>query len=187
MLTVITRTSNRPRFFAKCRDSIKNQTVTCNHIVISDDPKDDYVEGDEVYHIEKKKGKYPYNLYFNEVTHLIDDYVMFLDDDDQFTTTQAAKKILEVIDEDKIVLWKVKFGGSTIPDKVGETPTFANISGIGFAYHKKHWVDWQDKTGGDFSVISELYQKLEPVWINEVLTGLQRPDGRAGGAKRHDS
>lgn len=163
-----------------------NQTVPCKQIVISDNKEDTYPEGEHVIMVEKKQGKYPYNLYFNEAKHLVEDYVMFLDDDDQFTTTQAVKKILDVIDEDKIVLWKVKFGGSTIPDKVGNTPTFANISGIGFAYHKKHWIDWKNKSGGDFSVISELYQKLEPVWIDEVLTGLQRPDGRAGGAKRHD-
>jgi len=187
MLSVITRTSNRPNYFKNCRESVLKQTIPVEHITISDSDESYMADLQLVLRVTKRDGEYPYNLYFNEAKdYIISDYVMFLDDDDMFTKPDSAEIILNNLDEDTLLLWKVRFGMRTIPETVPGVIEFGKISGIGFAYHKKHWVDWQNKRGGDYLVIKELSEKLKVKWIDEVLTGLQHPLGMAGMAKGQD-
>jgi hypothetical protein len=181
MLTILTRTSNRPNYFKNCRESIKNT----KHIVICD-TDEKYPKGDIILRVKKREGVYPYNSYFNDAKHLVDEYVMFLDDDDILTKEDSLDIIKRHLEEDTLVLWRVKFGNKTIPEKINVPIEFANISGIGFAYHVKHWIDWKDVRGGDYLVIDELSKKLKVVWIDDVLTGLQNENGLAGNGERKD-
>lgn len=182
MITVITRTSARPRFFEKCRQSVLNQTRKAFHIVTRDDPKDTYQTGDTVANYFKwPGGGRQSNLYFN-YTHELDiipdehPFVMFLDDDDHFFDSGAIEAIEAAItSDDDLLLWQVGFPeGRLVPgDGFGKPPVPGNITGIGFCYHKKHWVDWPPFDFGDYMVISQLYMKLRPVWIPAVLTAMQ--------------
>jgi len=181
MFTVITRTANRPRFFAKCRRSVLAQTRKAFHLIVTDDPADHYPEGDFVALVERKEGR-GHNLYFNEVRRDIPDanpWVIFLDDDDHFTTPDALACIACAIrDADDLLLWQVQFPDIVIPGgMIYLPPQPGRITGIGFCYHKKHWVDWQATSFGDFKVINELYNTLHPVWLNSVLTGTQEGPG----------
>lgn len=178
MITVITRTANRPRYFAECRRSVLEQTERAYHIVISDTPEDDYMDGDLVLRVPRQEGR-GHNLYFNEAARHIPrshPWVMFLDDDDAFATRRALQMIRErIYDANSMVLWQVQFPDRQIPGgSMYLPPQPGNISGIGFCYHSKHWEDWKPEAYGDYFVIKALYSHLHPVWVNAVLTKVQQ-------------
>lgn len=182
MITVITRTANRPRYFAKCRRSVLQQTERAFHLVISDTPEDDYPEGDLVLRVPRLQGR-GHNLYFNQAAKHIPPshpWVMFLDDDDQMGSPFTLESVIRnIIDENSLLLWYVEIDdGFIVPNhSFGKPPLPGNISGIGFCYHSRHWMDWPPESLGDFKVISELYKKLNPVWIEAVLTCTQDGPG----------
>lgn len=177
MFTIVTRTANRPRFFAECRRSVLEQTIQPHHLVISDTPADTYPEGDTVIRVQHLQGR-GHNLYFNTArphipaTH---PWVVFLDDDDAFTRPDALEILAKKIQwHDDLLLWQVQFGERIIPgNDIFLPPAPGNISGIGFCYHISKWVDWTGDSYGDWRVINELYNRLSPRWIDVVLTGLQ--------------
>ena len=191
-ITIITRTSNRPEFFKRCRQSIVEQTGVLfrkGHMVISDDPADQYHARSFVLRVQRREGR-GHNMYFNEVAPIIQGswypWVMFLDDDDHLLRPDALRLITEAMQtEDDLILWQVQFPhGRLVPGAaIGMPPQPGNISGIGFCYHSKHWVDWVGEPYADWRVISELYQSLTPRWIYETLTGLQ---GEPGHGLRQD-
>lgn len=177
MFTVITRTANRPRFFAACRRSVLGQRRQPYHIVVSDNPNDDYMEGDRVVRVQHEDGR-GHNLYFNLARLHIPashPWVIFLDDDDAFDTPDALDIIAEnILRTDDLVLWQVQFPDRLVPGEMIYLPPQAgHITGIGFCYHSAHWIDWKPYACGDFLVINELYAQLRPVWIDRVLTKMQ--------------
>jgi glycosyltransferase involved in cell wall biosynthesis len=188
MLTVITRTSNRPNYFANCRRSVLEQTVPAFHLVGTDDPADTYPEGDKVVQLPPRRGR-DSNLHFNDLIHHVPDthpWVVFLDDDDVFTAPGALENIRTYLHwgtnvnkhlSDYMVLWKMRRLDHTIPDQVGDTPQFGNITGGAVCFHKRHWRDWDNKSGADFRFISYLYSRLYSVWIDAVLTAMQTGPG----------
>ena len=122
------------------------------------------------------------NLYFNTLRPYIpkkSPWVMFLDDDDHFLQPNAIETIQNSIQtDDDLLLWQVQFPWGLVPGLAfGQPPKPGNITGIGFCYHSKHWVDWVPVPFGDYFVIAELYMRLRPVWIDSVLTGLQSGPG----------
>jgi len=183
MITVITRTSARPNFFANCRKSVLAQTRPAYHLVISDDRADAYPEGDKVVRLPIRAEGRGVNQYFNWIVGHIPDshpWVLFLDDDDHLYGRLAIETIENAITQnDDLILWQVQFPQKRlIPGAAfGQVPAPGNISGIGFCYHAMHWIDWPGVAFGDFMVISQLYNLLRPVWINAVLTGLQADPG----------
>lgn len=185
MISVLTRTSNRPVFFNYCLKSVIDQTVKPYHIISSDNPADTYPlgRGDIVVHIPAMDGRAS-NLYFNVMRHYIpkkSPWVMFLDDDDEFTSPDAIATIQDnITSDDDLILWQVKFPWGLVPGQaIGEIPQPGNITGIGFCFHSKHWIDWIPQPFGDYFVITQIYMRLRPVWIDKVLTGMQVGPGHA--------
>jgi glycosyltransferase involved in cell wall biosynthesis len=189
MLTVITRTSNRPNYFANCRRSVLEQTLPAFHLVGTDDPADTYPEGDKVVQLPPRRGR-DSNLHFNDLIHHVPDthpWVVFLDDDDVLLRKDSLAFIGLYIGfilgrpdykkEDHLILWKMRRLDHTIPDLVGDIPKFGNITGGAVCFHKRHWRDWDNKSGADFRFISYLYSRLYPVWIDAVLTAMQTGPG----------
>lgn len=179
--TVITRTAGRPKFFAQCRRSVLTQSLPAYHLVGYDSTDDTYPVGDDVVFLDAAIGR-GHNLYFNTLRNYVPrthPWVIFLDDDDKFMRTDALALIRQAIrTEQDMVLWRVDFGkGRLVPGTIGTPPVASNISGIGFCYHVKNWVSWPSMPYGDFFVISRLYESLNPVWLPEVLTGLQAEPG----------
>lgn len=188
MFTVLTRTSNRPRLFHECWKSVLNQTILPYHIVSTDDPNDTYPEGDCIVQVERAPGR-GHNLYFNTMRYHVPadhPWIVFLDDDDRFTTPHALEIIRENMwTANSLLLWRVVApSGRLIPsdNNFGNPPVFGDITGIGFCFHVRHWVNWQAVPGGDFLVISELYKKLKPIWIDSILTEMIQ----VGHGNRHD-
>ena len=182
MFTVITRTSGRPKFFDICRRSVLEQHgADAYHLVGSDDPEDQYPVGDKVVALDAYPGR-GHNLYFNTLKYYVPKthpWVIFLDDDDCFTTQSALQTIRQnITSQNDLLLWQVRFPeGRLVPAQVGRLPEPGDISGLGFCYHIENWINWPGTPLGDFFVISQLYQRLFPVWIPEVLTGLQTVPG----------
>lgn len=188
MITVITRTANRSRYFAECRRSVLAQTLRPYHLIVSDTPEDEYPDGDRVVRVQHLDDR-GHNQYFNiarlhvPASH---PWVIFLDDDDAFSTPDAVATIAAAIrSANDMVLWQVDFHNRIIPGgMIYLSPQVGKISGIGFCYHVSNWVDWKPYACGDFLVIDELYQILRPVWIDQILTKIQREPGHG---KRMDS
>lgn len=178
--TIITRTSARPNFFARCRASLLSQThKNYFHLVVSDDLSDKYPigQGDLLLRVKPLAGR-GHNTYFNLAAEHIPPshpWVIFLDDDDELISRHALEIIANAIhDADNILLWQVLFPDCILPgQRFGLPPEPGQITGIGFCYHVSHWIDWLPLPLGDFAVIQELYQELRPVWINQILTGMQ--------------
>lgn len=188
MFTILTRTSNRPKYFKTCRQSVEDQTVKAYHLICTDDEADKYPAGDLIMHVEKRQGR-AHNLYFNTMRYRVPSWcpwVLFLDDDDMMATPEALFIIqAHIVDDDSMILWQVDLGGPgpIIPQGFGVQPRNGDITGIGFAVHVKHWENWQGIPAGDFDVITKYYNKLNPVWIRKVLTKCQTG---AGHGKRGD-
>ncbi len=179
--TIITRTSGRPKFFAECRKSVLVQSEQAYHLVGYDNTDDRYPVGDDVVFLDAAIGR-AHNLYFNTLRYYVPKthpWIIFLDDDDKMMRADALKIIKERIrSENDLILWRVAFqGGRLVPPSIGQPPEAGNISGIGYCYHVKHWVPWPGMPYGDFMVIDSLYKKLSPVWLQEVLTGIQTEPG----------
>jgi len=194
MLTVLTRTSGRPNFFRRCRQSVMQQTSRAYHIVSLDNPADTYAHGDVLVKVcrDNTAGARPENAYFNAMRRRVPPsfpYVMFLDDDDEFTSPEAVAAICRYLTPDRLVLWKVDMGnGLLLPEDNywGGPPQPAHISGIGFAFHVQHWHDWIPEHFGDYHVAHQLYRHLSPVWLPHVLTRMQASHGMGQRGDRVD-
>jgi len=188
LINILTRTHNRPKHFNVCRNSIINQTYkNINHIVGSDiscnyfntiklTPRESSPLPDN-YGIYKA----PWNLYFNELHNEVKDgWIMYLDDDDMFTSSESLSMIVKnITDENELVLWRVSINGLIIPEHEYYGKIYpGHISGIGVMFHSKHLpVDWGSWNFGDYRVINELSKKLNQKWINKILTQTQgRPN-----------
>lgn len=167
MINILTRTSNRPKYFKTCCDSINYQSYKdINHIIGVDDIKSIpyvkeytsnyiYIDPLKYKHNQNKNfwynptnmGDTPawWNSYFNDMYSLLKPgWVMFLDDDDQFIYENSLEYITSnLINEDSLIFWKVQFLNYTIPRYNTKPlnqfpPTPGNISGIGFMFHTNY-------------------------------------------------
>jgi hypothetical protein len=205
-VNILTRTSGRPQFFRENCKSINDQSYQkIRHIVSVDDQEsEDYVKDlkdttfpqIEYHRLEKQickgNGHFPFNLYMNELqSHVTEGWIMFLDDDDIFIDSDAVSNIMANIkSEDDLLLWRVRFPNNRIiPKHLGRKPRMGDVSCIGFMFHSK-WIPeavWGDRKGGDYRIIKKLFDILQPVWIDQVLTAVNYENNRPfGSGQRHD-
>lgn len=204
---IVMRTCRRPIFFSGAYNSVKSQTYDNVNLIVGyhDDDSENYTIPYKIYPVRYKPynegadnkmdpdnyGRYfPANYYMNYLFKEVKDgFVICLDDDDAFTSHRSLEKIMAAIStEDDLVLWRIKIGDRMIPsdDNFGKAPVARDISGIAFCCHSKHLKDYVSEPYKlwDYRIISHLYSKLRPVWLNEVLTKIQ---GQAqGGGHRLD-
>lgn len=186
LINIITRTHNRPEEFRRCMSSFLQQTYNnVNWIIGTDTECPYYPQAHKVYidygePLNIPEGKYyaPWNLYLNELQTLVKDgYVMYLDDDDEFTTPKSLQRIAANVEEDSLLVWKVQiFPKWTVPSKsFGHYIMAGDFSGIGMAFHTKHLpVDWGNISYGDYRVAMQLIKKgLKIKWLDMVLTKTQ--------------
>lgn len=205
-LNVVTRVGTRPQAFQRCRFTVRKQTYP--EVLHICGTEDDNAEGAgwaafAGKHIsyrrltEEDDGNYFYNRYLNRFTgHVKDGYVMYLDDDDQFMRETAAAEIVEAMEAAGagLGIWKVRFPQQCVPKiSFGYVPTLADVSGIGFCWRTdlSKYVWWQQCFASDFYCIHGIFRECErqgvPVlWIDKVLTGVQRRFSAGGGGSRED-
>ena len=188
LINILTRTSNRPKFFKDCAASVRLQDYkNIRHIVGADNQETfDYAkkETSDVFLIPSmpRKPQYgimhsPYNLYMNALTAEVKEgWVICLDDDDMLTRPDAISTLVKNLTAvDSLVLWKVQFPHRVIPSPQtwGRFPVLGDIASIGFAYHISHnWAaQWDEVKESDFRVILKLFRVLpQTVWLDDILT-----------------
>lgn len=206
VINILTRTSNRPNGFKRCRESIENQTYkNIRHLVSIDNMNDEeYVKGYNVEYFFMDKeaiskepdiadpqtgNRFIYNLYLNHLINEVKEgWVFILDDDDYFADQNCVQKMVNAVKNGTdLILWQMKYpNGHVLPSlqELGKPPRLARISSQCFMLHsaiakKIRWDGWKC---GDFRFVQKAYAKTgEKRVIREVLVNL----GGAGlGMKR---
>jgi hypothetical protein len=187
IINIIIRTHNRPDYFKKCYESIKQQSYPNYALIVGSDVSCDYYPSaiglttstDVPTYIPAGFYFAPHNLFLNELQkHCVNGWTLALDDDDSFVDNNSLKTIVRNIDNDnQLLIWKVQILPNwSVPSySFGKAITACDISGIGFMYHIK-WnpVDWGNISMGDYRVAKQLEAKgLEIKWIDKVLTKTQ--------------
>lgn len=213
LLNILIRTSNRPNYFRACYESIKKQSYTRVRIIVSYDDEATHSYLNEYRNITKVKvsplpeediplpeierednRKFPPELYMNDLMGQVEKgFVLYMDDDDFYIQRDSLKTIVKQISsEDDLLFWRVQFPeGRVVPEDgyFGNPPVFCHISTIGFCFHSKYIPDaqWDGWRGSDFMVASKLYNIIpNKIYIDNVLSGLQRAKGYGGWGKRDD-
>jgi len=167
---IITRTSNRPKMFRKCVESIRSQSYkNIRHIVsVDDDFTENYVkeyQGLEYIRIDRPKRlreeDFPYNLYLNNLIDKVKEgWIFILDDDDYFCDTHAVKSIInKAYSNETIVFTKMRWrSGKVIPSREGIHP--GDIGSCCFCFNldlvKKSRLFFDRKKCADYRFIHRL-------------------------------
>ena len=128
----------------------------------------------------------PYNCYINNLLDEVDDgYIMFLDDDDYFTSPDSLTKVVPHLEEDKLLTWLVNCEGKIMPDQKGLMapvliPTM--ITACSFMFHSKHkWAaTWDSVVGTDYRCAQRLSWLLGYKWLHEVIVTVPIAHGGIG-------
>ena len=202
---ILTRTSKRPAYFrALCKSLGEQDYKNWSHHVITDDPESvSYInelgrKPNVTARLEKRTDinhHFPYNLYINELYQEVSEgYVLIIDDDDCFLTSQALSFLVSVIqkvDTIPTLFWRVRFPDGLIPR---ETDNFifrpTNVTTCGFCFHTKFIdaAEWDEFKESDFRVAHKIKLASDTVLYlkSSVLTGMQRTSGTGGKGLRDD-
>jgi len=208
LINILTRTSNRPNYFKECFNSVKTQTYkNINHIIsVDNDETEEYVKQYtdnyiRVNPINKNiipningRNIAPYELYLNDLRKEVKDgWIMFLDDDDMLMINTSIQKIVNnILNDDQMLIWRVKFPNRIIPEQIyfdKKQIVLNHFSMIGFMYHKKFdsYAKFDPYYGGDYFFAKQLEKIIpEKTWIDGIYTGLQRTNAMGGFGKRDD-
>lgn len=191
MIYVLVRTSGRPRYFKRCIESIQSQRHSGPvRIVVGNDNNDAYcqdfhpvrfVRNEDYDHARASSidtAKYfPFNGYLNRMLQECTEqgWVIFLDDDDMFTSKHAIATIMDHLKEDnQVAFWRVRLHDVLVPpDRYWmKRPVLRNISMIGFCFNTKYipliyMAPWKQ---ADWRLADQLYSMCEPKWIDKTLT-----------------
>jgi GT2 family glycosyltransferase len=197
LINILTRTSNRPNGFNRCRESIEKQTYkNIRHIVSIDNLNDEeYVKAHNVDYFfmdkeaiskendipDPKTGtRFIYNLYLNHLINEVKEgWIFILDDDDYFADVNSVQKMVNAIkNPTDLVLWQMKYpNGHVLPSlqELGTPPRLARISSQCFMLHSAiaKTIRWDGWKCGDFRFVQNAYKKTgEKRVIREVLVNL---------------
>lgn len=188
---ILIRTSNRPNCFKTLMASIKFQTYkNIITIVHSDNPADEYVEGDIIIHgkmLPRTLGRASYNLYNNTLLKKIPKgpgWFVFIDDDDKYASRTAIEQFVKAAKPDHINVARADRGGGCIWPKYWKNQKVFQTEC--FMLHTK-WRNlgkWPAQKGGDHYYTKQITKKLPINWIeNLIVTRAQMGKGRG---KRKD-
>jgi len=177
MISVLTRTSGRPKFFEICYNSVKKQTFKDWQMIVSVDDKEtyNYVKNYPVDIVRVKKGQGIFwNGYFTDLLKRAKGWIVYLDDDVKIIDTNCFEKISQYFGTAKnVIIWKYRFSnGRVIPEREfwEKQPTRKHIDTGCFCHHISQRVHWVALRAGDWRVITQLWNnKLRFKWINQVM------------------
>jgi hypothetical protein len=195
MIGIITRTSNRPNYFKRCAESLKDQPNVGKHYVLYDNPKDkSYILPNKITHfVDKKNYKKNYkapapptarppmlslhNLYFNEIYSKVEEDWLYHLDDDNFLVPQAFKGLDPYLKSNvDLIICRIKHFTGKLPREGDWRSRRIRVCGIDTGcfivrtnlIKKIKWDGWKC---GDFRMIEKCSQLSRKVlWIDrEVL------------------
>jgi hypothetical protein len=179
-ITILVRTSDRPNHFAKCIQSIFEQSYQNFHIFVCYDKISslDYLECYEkntqityfpVY--VKSDEKYKFNLYCNKLLDKVNDgHILFLDDDDMLVHNHVLAILNDEIGQCKdsstpenlIVGQFMRADKLIYPKDITSDMVLGEITASSVCFHHsfKHNIKWDDKQCGDFRFFSQVLNHL---------------------------
>jgi hypothetical protein len=199
MIAVITRTSNRPKYFNRCYNSVKNTNVVTSHHVLYDSVNDiSYLSDKKVipHFIDKNKflsynepapstARPPmlslHNLYFNEVYNKIKEPWVYHLDDDNYIIPNSFNKIVPYLTSDiDMVICTINHFTGTLPRFNDFKLKNIRVGGIdtGCFFVKRDLISkvkWDGWKCGDFRVIekcSKLSKKI--VWVDIPVMNMDK-------------
>lgn len=203
IINVLIRTSNRPRFFKECFNSIREQTYRNIHTIVSFDNSETFeylktydtdvilevkgnnrIQGSQFFYPGYNADPFPANLYLNKMLKFCKPgYVLFLDDDNILSSPKSLQVIINHISAQlPMLLWRVEFPSHLVPTNnyFGQEPKPTQIDLGGFAFHTdyiEHCV-FDGYTYTDFRAAHNLFMRIsDKVFINQTLVSLQDKPG----------
>lgn len=188
-LYILSRTSGRPKFFARMLQSVRALTwpdVTL--IVHTDDPRDTYVDGDIIVQGEcypPHMGRGTYNLYNNRLLDAIpgDGWVAFIDDDDEYASPGVFERLLRKADKRHIQTGQAARWGDhvwntdpKVKKRVYQTECFVLWSSLAKRAR------WPGNKGGDHFYTRQLTRRARTVWHDVLIARAQ--EGKGSGRRR---
>lgn len=183
LITILMRTHERPRLFARAVNSIKTQTYPNWNLVISADTEDSikYVQraGYVPYKVTRDPDpslEFPAQMYMPLLmAHVNDGWIMVMDDDDYFIKTNALEEIASYLkDPDTLYCWHMRDpDGIVIPGEeyFGRIEK-SHIDVTCFAVHHTHKGEgqWLPLYTGDFHYIKGVAECLKKVeWVDNIF------------------
>lgn len=172
---ILIRTSNRPAFFSRMMETIKNQSYkNIVTIVHTDDPRDKYVTGDIIikgHAYGTNMGDGAYNLYYNRLLKAIPNkpgWIHFIDDDDEYTDEYAIEKFVASSLKDHVNVCKViRWDNKVFPRHWRKMESFQTEC---FMIHTdfKNRGRWWGKKGGDHHYSRQLTKQAPINWIEDL-------------------
>lgn len=183
-LYVLTRTSGRPEFFRRCRESVLALNYpNVVHIVHSDDPRcEQYIECDILVRGEAHGsyiGTAPYNLYNNRLLSAIpgSGWVHFLDDDDQYVSPDVMDWVTDDLDPELLHVCKARrWEGTVWPRGWKKQKSFQTECFVADAKLAKRGRWWGDK-GGDHYYTKQLTRRAGMEWHDVIVAEAQEGKG----------
>lgn len=199
---VLTRTSGRPKMFKRLRENLQAQRFDGSiiHVVYSDDPNDDYVEGDYVVRgrrqLRGKHNNFPWELYNLTLMHQVQSlrkpgFIIFIDDDDTPYDENSIQTIVDNANHDSILFWKVERENgriSPIEWKADLSTLEGRLCWEAGTFHTRHLskaleVGVDNRDGGDGRFWASLAKRLPMIWLDRVL---MKPQVGKGHGRRRD-
>lgn len=194
LINILTRSNKRPRFFQDNRSSVAGQTYkNFRHLVSYENAatlkylsRHALPPGDLIHVVRRETvGSHPYNLFVNDLMERVaEGWILFLDDDDLFTTPHALAIIAsQLVDEGSLLIWRAWFPDKVVPatrDVHQINP--GGITSCCFAFHSKHRAKarWHEFKAGDYRCFEQLRSFLKPVFLDDVLAKVNYLERSAG-------
>ena len=193
---LLLRTHNRPEEFRRCIDSISEQSVIPEIIIISDDKNDNYINEvklpHQIFRPLYKKPRWwirhhnPFNDYFNQVLSIIPDghFIYYLDDDDELVDTDWIKTVLE--ENTDLLIGRFQLGKTHKGKIIGKEVVRGKIGGSCIAIRSEiaREFKWPLIGAGDFFIISQIIKKYEPKFVSIVAGKVQKDLQHSWGARK---
>lgn len=173
MVTILTRTGNRPIHYMNLVSSIKQQTKEPIHLKSNDNPHYNYLSQEKnvfpvIPHPEKGNGFY--NLYLNKLISKVDHgWIIILDDDSKMIDNTFIDKLSCICNStphNEIIIFQTYIGKDkrVIPNDVSMKRNEIKMGNIDMACFCAHFsvfehVKFDAKRFGDFNVLRKLKQK----------------------------
>lgn len=199
MIAVITRTSNRPKYFSRCYNSVVNMSAVTSHHVLYDSPNDvSYLNDKKVisHYIDKSKfssynepaplsARPPmlslHNLYFNEVYDKIKEPWVYHLDDDNYLIPTSFNKILPYLKSNAdLIICAINHFTGTLPRYNDFKIKKIRVGGIdtGCFFVKNDLikkVKWDGWKCGDFRVIEQCSKlSKKTIWLDIPVMSMDK-------------
>jgi hypothetical protein len=176
---ILIRTSNRLNSFENCIKNINLQNIKDNiNLFVSYDDKKSLKYLDKYDYINKyfikisSQKKYRFNLYINYLlTRVNNGWIIFMDDDDQFTDKKSLQIINDnITSEDDLIIWKFLRPDKEIYPANLKNIKFGEIASCSYCFHSKYKYSglWKNVRGGDFNFFKDLIKKNKNLNIKYI-------------------